>query len=116
MVSRARARKMKMPTPSTPPAQASSARRRQMTPTSIEPQIPPGTKQINAGPLLETAKPGIDPDAPFTVSKLVGVTAATLRVNLPLIISFGAAVGLIFGGCCSNVGLPKRNERRATDH
>ncbi|KAL8655673.1 MAG: hypothetical protein Q9210_000736 [Variospora velana] len=88
----------------TPPLKVIGARRRKVIPTAAEPQIPPGTKQINAGPLLETPKPGIDPDAPFTVSKAIGITAATLQATVPALISWGATVGLIFGGCCSNVG------------
>lgn len=106
VVSRSRAWFMKNSSPVAAPAQASSARRRKVTPTSLDPQIPPGTKQINAGPLLETAKPGIDPDAPFTMSKAVGSTAATIHAIFPALISWGVIVALIFGGCCSNVGSP----------
>ncbi|KAL9005725.1 MAG: hypothetical protein Q9188_001482 [Gyalolechia gomerana] len=66
---------MKGSSPGTPPSRTGSARRRKVTPTIIDPHIPPGTKQINVGPLLDTAKPGIDPDAPFTLSKAIGVFA-----------------------------------------
>ncbi|KAI4087172.1 MAG: hypothetical protein LQ344_006967 [Seirophora lacunosa] len=89
--------------PATSPLQVPGARRRKVTATAADPQVPPGTKQINVGPLLETAKPGIDPDAPFTVSKAIGITAATLQATVPALISWGVTVGLIFGGCCSNV-------------
>ncbi|KAL8702537.1 MAG: hypothetical protein Q9201_004303, partial [Fulgogasparrea decipioides] len=84
-------------------AHVSSARRRKAASTPVETQVPPGTKQINAGPLLETAKPGIDPDAPLTLSKAIGVTAATVQTFLPALFSWGVIVSLIFGGCCSNV-------------
>ncbi|KAL8975107.1 MAG: hypothetical protein Q9197_000656 [Variospora fuerteventurae] len=94
---------MRYSSPATPPLQDIAARRRKVISTAADPRISPGTKQINAGPLLETAKPGIDPDAPFTVSKAIGITAATLQAIVPALISWGATVGLIFGGCCSNV-------------
>ncbi|KAL8724784.1 MAG: hypothetical protein Q9181_006673 [Wetmoreana brouardii] len=95
---------MKGPNP-TNSAHATSARRRKRASTPVETpvEIPPGTKQINAGPLLETAKPGIDPDAPLTLSKAIGVTAATVQTFLPALISWAVIVSLIFGGCCSNV-------------
>ncbi|KAL8918990.1 MAG: hypothetical protein Q9208_007040 [Pyrenodesmia sp. 3 TL-2023] len=96
-------RNMKGSSPATPPAQASDARRRKANPVTVRSQIPPGTKQINAGPLLETAKPGIDPDAPFTVSEAIGVAAATIQATFPALVSWSVTVGLIFGGCCSNV-------------
>ncbi|KAL8757086.1 MAG: hypothetical protein Q9199_002487 [Rusavskia elegans] len=82
-------------TPTTPPAQSGGARRRDLL-------VPPGTKTIYVGPLLETAEPG-GPDAPFTIAKAIGVTLATLQATLPALISWGVTVALIFGGCCSNV-------------
>ncbi|KAI4132070.1 MAG: hypothetical protein LQ338_000928 [Usnochroma carphineum] len=95
---------MRVIRPTTPPAQTSGApRRRRVTPSRVDPEVPPGTKQINAGPLLETAKQGIDPHAPFSFSKAIGATAATLHTTLPALISWGVTVGLIFCGCCSNV-------------
>ncbi|KAL8943554.1 MAG: hypothetical protein Q9216_001012 [Gyalolechia sp. 2 TL-2023] len=86
---------MKGSSPGTPPARAGSARRRKVTPTIIDPQIPPGTKQINVGPLLDTAKPGIDPDAPFTLSKAIGVTLTTVHDILPLLISWGNLITFV---------------------
>lgn len=82
-------------TPTTPPAQSGGPRRRDLP-------VPPGTKTIYVGPLLETAEPG-GPDAPFTIAKAIGVTLATLQATLPALISWGVTVALIFGGCCSNV-------------
>ena len=81
--------------PTTPPAQLNGARRRDLP-------IPPGTKTIYVGPLLDSAKPS-DPDTPFTLAKAIGVTLATLQDVLPALISWGVTVALIFGGCCSNV-------------
>ncbi|KAL8658113.1 MAG: hypothetical protein Q9226_001263 [Calogaya cf. arnoldii] len=75
--------------PTTPPAQFNGARRRDLP-------IPPGTKTIYVGPLLDSAKPS-DPDTPFTLAKAVGVTLATLQDVLPALISWGVTVALIFG-------------------
>ncbi|KAL8910457.1 MAG: hypothetical protein Q9171_004251 [Xanthocarpia ochracea] len=97
-----RGQKMKPSNPAPSPAQASGSRRRDVTPTSFTTQIPPGTKTIHVGPLLETSKPG-DPDAPFTVAKAIGITLVTIQDHLPLLVSWGVTVALIFGGCCSNV-------------
>ncbi|KAL8907577.1 MAG: hypothetical protein Q9207_001314 [Kuettlingeria erythrocarpa] len=94
---------MKDLNPAVPPTQASGSRRRKATPAPVGLQPMLGTKQINAGPLLETAKPGIDPDASLTVTKAIGVTAATVQATVPTLISWGLTVALIFGGCCSNV-------------
>lgn len=90
----------------TPPARTGSARRRKATPTVIvDPQIPPGTKQIDVGPLLDTAKPWVDPDASLTLSKAIGAALTTIQDLLPLLVSWGVTFALIFGGCCSNVKL-----------
>ena len=86
------------------PSYSGNMRRRKATATTIAGQPPPGMKQINAGPLLETAKPGIDPDAPFTVSRAIGVAGVMAHAAFPAIVSWGVTMGLIFGGCCSNVG------------
>ncbi len=81
--------------PNTPPAQSNGPRRRDLP-------VPPGTKTIYVGPLLDTAEPG-NSDAPLTLAKAIGVTLVTLQAVLPALISWGVTVALIFGGCCSNV-------------
>ena len=63
-----------------------------------------GIKQINAAPLLERAKPGINPDDRLTLAKVIGNLAVMISAVLPSFISWGTTAGLIFGGCCSNVG------------
>lgn len=99
-----RNQKMKASTPIASPAQASGPRRRHLTPTSANVQVPPGTKQIDVRPLLETSKPG-NPDAPFSLSKAIAETLLAIQAILPALISWGVTVALIFGGCCSNVRL-----------
>lgn len=81
--------------PNPPPAQFNGPRRRDLP-------VPPGTKTIYVGPLLDTAEPG-NSDAPLTLAKVIGVTLVTLQAVLPALISWGVTVALIFGGCCSNV-------------
>ncbi|KAL8730604.1 MAG: hypothetical protein Q9166_003917 [cf. Caloplaca sp. 2 TL-2023] len=92
-----RSRKMRTSTPATSSAQPGGARQRKATPASVDVRIPPGTKQINVGPMLEKSKPG-NPDGPFTVSKAIGIMAATIQATLPALISWGVTVALIFGG------------------
>ncbi|KAL8641644.1 MAG: hypothetical protein Q9228_001570 [Teloschistes exilis] len=84
-------------------SQQSNARRRQEAPKNPADYVPPGTKRIDVGPLLETAKPGMDPDAPLTLARVIGVTMATIQTALPTILAWATTMGLIFGGCCSNV-------------
>ncbi|KAL8690695.1 MAG: hypothetical protein Q9218_003922 [Villophora microphyllina] len=83
-------------------SQTGNVRRRKEVPTDTANQVPPGTKRIDVGPLLETAKPG-DPDAPLTVARVIGVTAVTIQTALPTLLTWASTIGLIFGGCCSNV-------------
>ncbi|KAL8669331.1 MAG: hypothetical protein Q9168_006067 [Polycauliona sp. 1 TL-2023] len=83
----------KMTPPTTPPAQHSGSRRR---------ELPIPAKTIYVGPLREPNEPDY-PEPPFTVAKAIGVTLATLQSTLPALISWGVTVALIFGGCCSNV-------------
>ncbi|MCJ1229399.1 golgi uridine diphosphate-N- acetylglucosamine transporter [Toensbergia leucococca] len=78
-------------------------RRRHLPTTSSTNGVPPGTKEINAARSLENVRPGIDPDAGFTVSRAIGVAGAMLHAMLPALLSWGFTMGLIFGGCCSNV-------------
>ncbi|KAI1387045.1 UAA-domain-containing protein [Hypoxylon trugodes] len=60
-------------------------------------------KVINAAPSLEKAELyGIDDQRP-TFSKLMGLAGRILIETIPQWITVGAMLGLIFGGCCSNV-------------
>ncbi|KAI4106638.1 MAG: hypothetical protein L6R37_002030 [Teloschistes peruensis] len=78
-------------------SQQSNARRRQEAPKNPADYVPPGTKRIDVGPLLETAKPGMDPDAPLTLARVIGVTMATIQTALPTILAWATTMGLIFG-------------------
>ncbi|KAL8948480.1 MAG: hypothetical protein Q9222_005339 [Ikaeria aurantiellina] len=95
---------MKRSGPAKSSGRAGNTQRHKVTSTTIDSRIPPGTKEINVGPLLETTRPGNDPDAPLTLSKIIGVVGATLLATLPALATWGLTLGLIFGGCCSNVG------------
>lgn len=60
-------------------------------------------KVINAGPSLEKAALyGIDDQRP-TFSKLMGLAGRIFIETIPQWLAVGAMLGLIFGGCCSNV-------------
>ncbi|KAI4161460.1 MAG: hypothetical protein LQ342_004863 [Letrouitia transgressa] len=61
-------------------------RRRRPGPSPPVTPVPSGTRQINAAPLLETAKPGIDPDAPLTLSRVIGVTVAIAHATVPTLV------------------------------
>ena len=95
-------------------SQAHMTRRRDnMTPPPAN-GIPPGPKKIiNAAPSLENSRPGLYPDARLTIPRAIGMAGAKIDVTwpgllsglLPALFSWGLTVGLIFGGCCSNVGI-----------
>ncbi|KAK9417171.1 hypothetical protein SUNI508_08975 [Seiridium unicorne] len=60
-------------------------------------------KVINAGPSLEKAQMyGITDQRP-TYSKLMGLAGRIFIETIPQWLAVGAMLGLIFGGCCSNV-------------
>ncbi|KAI0025599.1 UAA-domain-containing protein [Xylariomycetidae sp. FL0641] len=64
---------------------------------------PTTPKVINAGPSLEQAELyGIHDQRP-THSKLVGLAGRIFIETIPQWLAVGAMLGLIFGGCCSNV-------------
>ncbi len=87
--------------------QASDRPRRRNIPESLpRPQEPSRTREIDAGPLLEKHKPKLHADGHLTPTKAVGIAGAMLHSNLPALLSWGAIAALIFGGCCSNVGVP----------
>lgn len=70
-------------------------------------------KIINAAPSLQNSKPGLYPNARLTIPRAIGIAGAKIDAAwpglfsglLPALFSWGLTVGLIFGGCCSNVGL-----------
>lgn len=66
---------------------------------------PPRTRQINAAPALEHRKSGRgdDDDAPWSLAKVIAISAAMIHIYLPFFINWIGIVALIFGGCCSNV-------------
>ncbi|KAL8957492.1 MAG: hypothetical protein Q9183_006044 [Haloplaca sp. 2 TL-2023] len=96
MVSRKKPKSMKATGSLSASTQGGSQRQRR-APAPTGTQIPPGTKQINAGPLLDSATPGHDPDRPLTVSRAIGITAATIQNIWPALISWSVTVALIFG-------------------
>lgn len=85
------------------PSQPDAARRR--PPPSPITAIPPGTKQINAAPLLDNARPGFDRDDHLASPKLV-VWGAMIYGAAPVLVGWTWMLSLIFGGCCSNVREP----------
>lgn len=62
-------------------------------------------KVINAGPSLEKAELYGIHDQRSTGSKLVGLAGRIFIETIPQFLAVGAMLGLIFGGCCSNVRL-----------
>lgn len=60
--------------------------------------------RIAAGPLPKQSHPGTDLNGNFTHSKVVRTAAVIIGGTVPFLISWGTTTGLIFGGCCSNVG------------
>ncbi|KAI3331872.1 UAA transporter family-domain-containing protein [Xylariaceae sp. AK1471] len=60
-------------------------------------------KVINAGPSLEKAELYGIHDQRSTHSKLVGLAGRIFIETIPQWLTVGAMLGLIFGGCCSNV-------------
>ncbi|KAL9123014.1 MAG: hypothetical protein Q9187_000428 [Circinaria calcarea] len=63
--------------------------------------IPPGTREINVAPMLSHAKPGVDTQT--TISRAIAMAGIMVQSVLPAMVSWGMTMGLIFGGCCSNV-------------
>lgn len=63
----------------------------------------PKVKVIDAGPPLEQAERyGIHDQRP-TYSKVMGFAGRIFIETIPQWLAVGAMLGLIFGGCCSNV-------------
>lgn len=62
-------------------------------------RTPPETGEINAASASRWRKEGKNADAPETLV----TSAAMIAIDLPVFINWLGIVGLIFGGCCSNV-------------
>lgn len=62
-------------------------------------------KVINAGPSLEQAQMYGISDHRTAYSKLVGLAGRIFIETIPQWLAVGAMLGLIFGGCCSNVSI-----------
>jgi UDP-xylose/UDP-N-acetylglucosamine transporter B4 len=68
-------------------------------------------KTINAAPSLKKAEMfGIDDQRP-TSSKILALLGRIFIETIPQWLAVGAMLGLIFGGCCSNVSLAWLNIR-----
>ncbi|MCJ1408886.1 hypothetical protein MMC19_002963 [Ptychographa xylographoides] len=59
--------------------------RRRMMPSFTSNGVPPGTREINAAPMLEHAKPGIDPDGKLTVSRAIAMAGIMMHSAIPLL-------------------------------
>jgi UDP-xylose/UDP-N-acetylglucosamine transporter B4 len=60
-------------------------------------------KVINAAPSLEKAEMyGIDNGRP-TSSRIMALIGRMFMETIPQMLAVGVMLGLIFGGCCSNV-------------
>jgi hypothetical protein len=78
----------------------SNARRRTKPPRHVE---SPGPRVINAAPSLEKAEMyGVDDERPM-FSKAMALIGRIFIETLPQWFAVGVMLGLIFGGCCSNV-------------
>lgn len=70
---------------------------------------PPRARQVTAAPALEHGKgqgirkAGRDYRGSWTLAKVFGTSAPLIHIYLPFFINWLGIVGLIFGGCCSNV-------------
>ncbi|KAH8676372.1 UDP-N-acetylglucosamine transporter YEA4 [Xylariales sp. PMI_506] len=62
-------------------------------------------KVINAAPSLEKAEMYGIPDQRPAYAKLMGLAGQIIIETLPQWLTVGAMLGLIFGGCCSNVSI-----------
>ena len=78
-------------------------RRRNYTPASQGNGTLTGTKRMKDAPTLEHVTPRIDPQGRMTVPEAVDMFGAMIYSTLPVMISWGMTMSLIFGGCCSNV-------------
>lgn len=84
----------------TPRRRATLLRELQSSTTHGETAVP---KVINAAPSLEKAEMyGIDNERP-TSSRIMALIGRMFMETIPQMLVVGVMLGLIFGGCCSNV-------------
>jgi UDP-xylose/UDP-N-acetylglucosamine transporter B4 len=83
-----------------PHRRRSTLRELQSSTVESESAVP---KVINAAPSLKKAEMfGIDNERP-TSSKIMALLGRMFMETIPQWLAVGAMLGLIFGGCCSNV-------------
>ena len=58
---------------------------------------------INAVPMLDNQHSPLAISSNMGVSKAIAVAGTLLSGALPTVLTWGLTIGLIFGGCCSNV-------------
>ena len=81
----------------------SSARRRQNLSKPPKHAVATGPRIINAAPSLEKAEMyGVDDQRPV-FSRVMALAGRIFIETIPQWLAVGAMLGLIFGGCCSNV-------------
>jgi len=81
----------------------STARRRPNTKGPPKHVVPQGPVVIDAAPSLQKAEMfGIDDDRPYS-SRVLAFAGRLFIETIPQWLAVGAILGLIFGGCCSNV-------------
>ncbi len=85
--------------------QANGPRQRNVPATPNGSSTPPRIKHINPLEGVQTGR--------WSLAKMIGVGAAWLHMTVPPYINWGIMMGLIFGGCCSNVRIsPEQDGRR----
>jgi UDP-xylose/UDP-N-acetylglucosamine transporter B4 len=85
-----------------PTRRRATLREIQATTTAIDGGLA-SPKVINAAPSLQRAEMyGIDDERP-TSAKVMAIVGRIFMETIPQWMAVGAMLGLIFGGCCSNV-------------
>ena len=81
----------------------SNARRRQHLSKPPKHEVATGPRVINAAPSLEKAEMyGVNDERPV-FSRVMALAGRIFIETIPQWLAIGAMLGLIFGGCCSNV-------------
>ena len=73
---------------------------------SIREGVPSEVQEVSGDPMLDRAKVNNATKGDRPVMVDWNKTRLILHPALPALLSWGAILSLIFGGCCSNVGLP----------
>jgi hypothetical protein len=66
--------------------------------------IHPGSQDASGLLSFERAKPKFETDGRVALPQAIGASVVMISSVLPTLVSWGMTAGLIFGGCCSNVG------------